>query len=77
MIVTVQLEEHDAPQDPWVIQRAILEAIEPGSGTHCVYRFPGRPAIRHYRLGVTIEVHPTPTPLPVLAEMGNAGGRKR
>ena len=76
MIVTVQLEEHDAPQDPWVIQRAILEAIEPGAGAHCVERFPDRPAtIRHYRLGVTIEVHPTPLPLPV--EMGNSGGRKR
>jgi hypothetical protein len=41
VIVTVQLEEHDvlaAGGDTWPITRAILEAIEPGAGGHCVAR---------------------------------------
>lgn len=84
MIVTVQLEEHDvlaAGGDTWPITRAILEAIEPGAGGHCVARIhteAGGLVTQHHRLGVTIEIVPAPRPLPTLPqEMGNMGGRKR
>ena len=85
MIVTVQLEEHDtldAPtMDTWPLTRAILEAIEPGAGGHCVarhYSSDGGTTTRHFRLGVTIEIVPAPRPLPHLPrEMGNMGGHKR
>jgi len=84
MIITVLLEEHDelaAGGDTWPITRAILEAIEPGAGGHCVARIhteAGGLVTQHHRLGVTIEIVPAPHPLPHLPhEMGNAGGRKR
>lgn len=66
MIVTVQLEEHDvlaAGGDTWPITRAILEAIEPGAGGHCVARIhteAGGLVTQHHRLGVTIEIVPAP-----------------
>lgn len=70
MIVTVVLEPHDHPSftgaSSWPITRAILEAIEPGAGGHCVAHTctpEGVHSTRHYRLGVTVEVHPTPPTL--------------
>lgn len=71
MIVTVQLEPHDHPSftgtSSWPITRAILDAIEPGAGGHCVAHTEtdGVHSTRHYRLGVTVEVHPVPPRLSV------------
>ena len=59
MEVDVRLTEDEyAKHDPWVYARAVLEAVEPGAGSHCIQIEPADYGVRyrHYRLGVTINV---------------------
>lgn len=61
------------PGDGWAQVRAILESVEPGAGSHCIFRYtvhetayrPQTEIFRHERLGVTVRVElPRITPPP-------------
>ena len=59
MEVDVRLTEDEyAQHDPWGFARAVLEAVEPGAGTHCIQveSIDYGVRYRHIRLGVTVNV---------------------
>ena len=59
MEVDIRLTEDEyAQHDPWGFARAVLEAVEPGAGSHYIQRQPIYYGVqfRHIRLGVTVNV---------------------
>lgn len=63
MNVTINLDRGDTRSthaELWPLARAILEAIEPGAGAHCIEHWKGsggRIGWTHHRLGVDISVY--------------------
>lgn len=59
MKVYVDMRDAPPPATPWTVARAILEAIEPGAGGHCLAHTEelGHHEWHHSRLGITIDIH--------------------